>query len=152
MKTTLLLVRVSMALTVVALVSSSSVVHVIYANQSVKGHEHNRTVIVTIFGLQPSTDEFVLFLTSEGNIIKTNVFKSKNVYSAGSDMIDVNTASFGNHGLEVSYAFPDYSIKNGDRLRVCAIALTNMQAHCEVAKITSESDPKNVIIYMQNSD
>ena len=141
-----------MALTVVALVSSSTVAHVIYANQSVKGHEHNRTVIVTIFGLQPSTDEFVLFLTSEGNIIKTNVFKTKNVYSAGSDMIDVNTASFGNHGLEVSYAFPDYSIKNGDRLRVCAIALTNMQARCEVAKIASESDPKNVIIYMQNSD
>jgi hypothetical protein len=141
-----------MALTVVALVSSSSVAQVIYANQSVKGHEHNRTVIVTIFGLQPSTDEFVLFLTSEENTIKTNVFKTKTVYSAGSDMIDIDTASFDNYGLEVSYTFPGYFIKNGDQLRVCAVALTNMQAHCEVAKITSESDPKNVIIYMQNSD
>ena len=134
---------------VAALVSSSSIAGSESAKQPIKGQGYNFEVIITVFGLQSSTGRFILFLTSEDNIVKTDILNTEDVHK---EKTNNNVASFGNHGLEIAYTLPASSIENGGQIRACVVALADLRVSCETANISSHSNPENVFVYMQNSE
>jgi hypothetical protein len=133
---------------VAALVSHSSIVGAEPAKQPINEQGYNFEVIITVFGLQSSAGRFILFLTSEENIVKANILNTEDVHKEKTN----NITSFGDYGLEIAYTLPASSVENGGPIRACVVALADLQVSCETANISSHSNPENVIIYMQNSD
>jgi hypothetical protein len=119
-------------------------------------------VIVTLFGVQPTTGNIVTFVTID-NMSKVKAFDAAKYYIP----IDTTTASYSNatnavfgssNGVkdsgivELYYAFPNAtSIESGDEFRVCTMVLTDLRMICETGENTPALRAENVDMYLDTA-
>src|SRR5919198_3847172 len=134
-------------------------------------------VIVTLFGVEPTTGNIVTFVTVD-NMSMVKAFDAAKYYipiektetraatmayrnttiMTTADASDVvyssNSAKDNavNDGLvELHYAFPNATIKNGDEFRVCSIVLKDLRMVCETGMNTPALRAENVDMYLDKA-
>lgn len=142
--------------TITMLVQSS--LNVGYAQtMAVKEKEDVFKVIVTLFGVEPTTGNIVTFVTID-NMSKVKAFDAAKYYIP----IDTTTASYNStinaNGVESSgivelnLAFPNAtSIKSGDEFRVCSMVLKDLRMICETGVNTPALRAENVDMYLDTA-
>jgi hypothetical protein len=129
---------------------------------TVKEKEDVFKVIVTLFGVEPTTGNIVTFVTID-NMSKVKAFDAAKYYIP----IDTTTASHSNttnavYGssngvkdsgiVELYYAFPNAtSIKSGDEFRVCSMVLKDLRMVCETGENTPALRAENVDMYLDTA-
>lgn len=119
-------------------------------------------VIVTLFGVQPTTGNIVTFVTID-NMSKVKAFDAAKYYIP----IDTTTVSHSNttnavfgssNGakdsgiVELYYAFPNAtSIESGDEFRVCTMVLKDLRMVCETGENTPALRAENVDMYLDTA-
>jgi hypothetical protein len=119
-------------------------------------------VIVTLFGVEPTTGNIVTFVTID-NMSKVKAFDAAKYYIP----IDTTTASYNStinavHGssngvegsgiIELNLAFPNAtSIKSGDEFRVCSMVLKDLRMICETGVNTPALRAENVDMYLDTA-
>jgi hypothetical protein len=119
-------------------------------------------VIVTLFGVEPTTGNIVTFVTID-NMSKVKAFDAAKYYIP----IDTITASYNStinavHGssngvegsgiVELNLAFPNAtSIKSGDEFRVCSMVLKDLRMICETGVNTPALRAENVDMYLDTA-
>jgi hypothetical protein len=119
-------------------------------------------VIVTLFGVEPTTGNIVTFVTID-NMSKVKAFDAAKYYIP----IDTTTASYNStinavHGssngvegsgiVELNLAFPNAtSIKSGDEFRVCSMVLKDLRMICETGVNTPALRAENVDMYLDTA-
>src|SRR5215211_6229842 len=119
-------------------------------------------VIVTLFGVQPTTGNIVTFVTID-KMSKVKAFDAAKYYIP----IDTTTASYNStinavHGssngvegsgiVELNLAFPNAtSIKSGDEFRVCSMVLKDLRMVCETGVNTPALRAENVDMYLDTA-
>jgi hypothetical protein len=147
--------------TITMLVQSS--LNVGYAQtMAAKEKEDIFKVIVTLFGVEPTTGNIVTFVTID-NMSKVKAFDAAKYYIP----IDTITASYNStinavHGssngvegsgiVELNLAFPNAtSIKSGDEFRVCSMVLKDLRMICETGVNTPALRAENVDMYLDTA-
>lgn len=147
--------------TITMLVQSS--LNVGYAQtMAAKEKEDIFKVIVTLFGVEPTTGNIVTFVTID-NMSKVKAFDAAKYYIP----IDTTTASYNStinavHGssngvegsgiVELNLAFPNAtSIKSGDEFRVCSMVLKDLRMICETGVNTPALRAENVDMYLDTA-
>ena len=147
--------------TITMLVQSS--LNVGYAQtMAAKEKEDIFKVIVTLFGVEPTTGNIVTFVTID-NMSKVKAFDAAKYYIP----IDTTTASYNStinavHGssngvegsgiIELNLAFPNAtSIKSGDEFRVCSMVLKDLRMICETGVNTPALRAENVDMYLDTA-
>src|SRR5215211_8013370 len=153
-------------ITVIAIIITMSVqssLNVGYAQTtSVKEKEDVFKVIVTLFGIEPTTGNIVTFVTID-NMSNVKAFDAAKYYIP----IDTTTASYNStinavHGssngvegsgiVELNLAFPNAtSIKSGDEFRVCSMVLKDLRMVCETGVNTPALRAENVDMYLDTA-
>ena len=129
---------------------------------AIKEKEDVFKVIVTLFGVEPTTGNIVTFVTID-NMSKVKAFDAAKYYIP----IDTTTASYNStinavHGssngvegsgiIELNLAFPNAtSIKSGDEFRVCSMVLKDLRMICETGVNTPALRAENVDMYLDTA-
>jgi len=163
--TTTLPNRLVAIIAVIAIITMSvqTSLNVGYAQTTaVKEKEDVFKVIVTLFGVEPTTGNIVTFVTID-NMSKVKAFDAAKYYIP----IDTTTASYNStinavHGssngvegsgiVELNLAFPNAtSIKSGDEFRVCSMVLKDLRMICETGVNTPALRAENVDMYLDTA-
>ena len=152
-------------ITVIAIIITMSVqssLNVGYAQTtSVKEKEDVFKVIVTLFGIEPTTGNIVTFVTID-NMSNVKAFDAAKYY------IPIDTTESSNHTINATYgssngiegngivelnlAFPNAtSIKSGDEFRVCSMVLKDLRMTCETGTNTPALRAENVDMYLDSA-
>jgi hypothetical protein len=152
-------------ITVIAIIITMSVqssLNVGYAQTtSVKEKEDVFKVIVTLFGVEPTTGNIVTFVTID-NMSNVKAFDAAKYY------IPIDTTESSNHTInaihgssngiegsgivELNLAFPNAtSIKSGDEFRACSIVLKDLRMACETGVNTPALRAENVDMHMDTA-
>jgi hypothetical protein len=152
-------------ITVIAIIITMSVqssLNVGYAQTtSVKEKEDVFKVIVTLFGIEPTSGNIVTFVTID-NMSKVKAFDAAKYY------IPIDTTESSNHTINATYgssngiegngivelnlAFPNAtSIKSGDEFRVCSMVLKDLRMTCETGTNTPALRAENVDMYLDSA-
>src|SRR5215211_8657343 len=152
-------------ITVIAIIITMSVqssLNVGYAQTtSVKEKEDVFKVIVTLFGIEPTTGNIVTFVTID-NMSNVKAFDAAKYY------IPIDTTESSNHTInaihgssngiegsgivELNLAFPNAtSIKSGDEFRVCSMVLKDLRMICETGVNTPALRAENVDMYLDTA-
>jgi hypothetical protein len=133
-----------------------------YAQEmAVKEKEDVFKVIVTLFGVEPTTGNIVTFVTID-NMSKVKAFDAAKYY------IPMDTTESSNHAInatrgssngiegsgivELNLAFPNAtSIKSGDEFRVCSMVLKDLRMTCETGMNTPALRAENVDMYLDSA-
>jgi hypothetical protein len=134
-------------------------------------------VIVTLFGVEPTTGNIVSFVTVD-NMSMVKAFDAAKYYipikdtetraatmayrnatiMTTADASDVTYSSSsaknnaGNGGLvELYYAFPNATIKNGAEFRACSIVLKDLRMVCETGVNTPALRAENIDMYLDKA-
>jgi hypothetical protein len=157
--------RLVVIITVIAIIITMSVqssLNVGYAQTTtVKEKEDVFKVIVTLFGVEPTTGDIVTFITIN-NMSKVKAFDAAKYYipidttaSYNSTINAVHGSSNGVEGsgiVELNLAFPNVtSIKSGDEFRVCSMVLKDMRMICETGVNTPALRAENVDMYLDTA-
>jgi hypothetical protein len=136
--------------------------HVGYAQEmAVKEKEDVFKVIVTLFGIEPTSGNIVTFVTID-NMSKVKAFDAAKYY------IPIDTTESSNHTINATYgssngiegngivelnlAFPNAtSIKSGDEFRVCSMVLKDLRMTCETGTNTPALRAENVDMYLDSA-
>ena len=128
---------------------------------SVKGKEDVFKVIVTLFGVEPTTGNIVTFVTID-NMSKVKAFDAAKYYipidTIGSYNYSADSAYGSGNGVggsgivELNLAFPNAtSIKSGDEFRVCSMVLKDLRMICETGVNTPALRAENVDMYLDTA-
>lgn len=128
---------------------------------SVKGKEDVFKVIVTLFGIEPTTGNIVTFVTID-NMSKVKAFDAAKYYipidTTGSYNYTADSAYGSSNGVggsgivELNLAFPNAtSIKSGDEFRVCSMVLKDLRMICETGVNTPALRAENVDMYLDTA-
>jgi hypothetical protein len=152
-------------ITIIAVIITMSVqssLNVGYAQTtSVKEKEDVFKVIVTLFGVEPTTGNIVTFVTID-NMSNVKAFDAAKYY------IPIDTTESSNHTInaihgssngiegsgivELNLAFPNAtSIKSGDEFRACSIVLKDLRMACETGVNTPALRAENVDMHMDTA-
>lgn len=152
-------------ITVIAIIITMSVqnsLHVGYAQtMTVKEKKDVFKVIVTLFGVEPTTGNIVTFVTID-NMSKVKAFDAAKYY------IPIDTTESSNHTINATYgssngiegsgivelnlAFPNAtSIKSGDEYRACSIVLKDLRMACETGVNTPALRAENVDMHLDTA-
>jgi hypothetical protein len=152
-------------ITVIAIIITMSVqssLNVGYAQTtSVKEKDDVFKVIVTLFGVEPTTGNIVTFVTID-NMSNVKAFDAAKYY------IPIDTTESSNHTInaihgssngiegsgivELNLAFPNAtSIKSGDEFRACSIVLKDLRMACETGVNTPALRAENVDMHMDTA-
>lgn len=148
------------AIIITMLVQSS--LNVGYAQEmAVKEKEDVFKVIVTLFGVEPTTGNIVTFVTID-NMSKVKAFDAAKYYIPIDTTESSNYAVNATHGssngveangiVELNLAFPNAtSIKSGDEFRVCSMVLKDLRMTCETGTNTPALRAENVDMYLDSA-
>jgi hypothetical protein len=148
------------AIIITMLVQSS--LNVGYAQEmAVKEKEDVFKVIVTLFGVEPTTGNIVTFVTID-NMSKVKAFDAAKYYIPIDTTESSNYAVNATHGssngveangiVELNLAFPNAtSIKSGDEFRACSIVLKDLRMVCETGVNTPALRAENVDMHMDTA-
>ncbi|HEU4824593.1 MAG TPA: hypothetical protein VFS97_14310 [Nitrososphaeraceae archaeon] len=152
-------------ITVIAIIITMSVqnsLHVGYAQtMAVKEKKDVFKVIVTLFGVEPTTGNIVTFVTID-NMSNVKAFDAAKYY------IPIDTTESSNHTINATYgssnsiegtgivelnlAFPNAtSIKSGDEYRACSIVLKDLRMACETGVNTPALRAENVDMHLDTA-
>jgi hypothetical protein len=152
-------------ITVIAIIITMSVqnsLHVGYAQtMTVKEKKDVFKVIVTLFGVEPTTGNIVTFVTID-NMSNVKAFDAAKYY------IPIDTTESSNHTINATYgssnsiegsgivelnlAFPNAtSIKSGDEYRACSIVLKDLRMACETGVNTPALRAENVDMHLDTA-
>jgi hypothetical protein len=152
-------------ITVIAIIITMSVqssLHVGYAQEmTVKEKKDVFKVIVTLFGVEPTTGNIVTFVTID-NMSNVKAFDTAKYY------IPIYTTESSNHTInaihgssnniegsgivELNLAFPNAtSIKSGDEFRACSIVLKDLRMVCETGVNTPALRAENVDMHLDTA-
>jgi len=154
-------------LTIVAVIAAitmlvQSSLNVGYAQEmAVKEKEDVFKVIVTLFGVEPTTGNIVTFVTID-NMSKVKAFDAAKYYIPIDTTESSNYAVNATHGssngveangiVELNLAFPNAtSIKSGDEFRVCSMVLKDLRMTCETGTNTPALRAENVDMYLDSA-
>jgi hypothetical protein len=150
---------------VIAIIITMSVqnsLHVGYAQtMTVKEKKDVFKVIVTLFGVEPTTGNIVTFVTID-NMSNVKAFDAAKYY------IPIDTTESSNHTINATYgssnsiegsgivelnlAFPNAtSIKSGDEYRACSIVLKDLRMACETGVNTPALRAENVDMHLDTA-
>ena len=133
-----------------------------YAQEmAVKEKEDVFKVIVTLFGVEPTTGNIVTFVTID-NMSKVKAFEAAKYYipidTTESSNHTINTTHASSNGIEgsgiveLNLAFPNAtSIKSGDEFRVCSMVLKDLRITCETGTNTPALRAENVDMYLDSA-
>jgi hypothetical protein len=142
--------------------SVQSSLNVGYAQEmAVKEKEDVFKVIVTLFGVEPTTGNIVTFVTID-NMSKVKAFDAAKYYipidTTGSSNNTINATHGSSNGIEgsgiveLNLAFPNAtSIKSGDEFRVCSMVLKDLRMACETGTNTAALRAENVDMYLDRA-
>jgi hypothetical protein len=154
-------------ITIVAVIAAITILiqsspNVGYAQEmAVKEKQDVFKVIVTLFGVEPTTGNIVTFVTID-NMSKVKAFDAAKYY------IPMDTSESSNHAInatrgssngiegsgivELNLAFPNAtSIKSGDEFRVCSMVLKDLRMTCETGTNTPALRAENVDMYLDSA-
>ena len=152
-------------ITVIAIIITMSVqssLHVGYTQtMSVKEREDVFKVIVTLFGVEPTTGNIVTFVTIN-NMSNVKAFDAAKYYIPIDTTESSNNTINATHGssngiegsgiVELNLAFPNAtSIKSGDEFRVCSMVLKDLRMTCETGTNTAALRAENVDMYLDSA-
>jgi hypothetical protein len=152
-------------ITVIAIIITMSVQSSLHAGytqtMSVKEREDVFKVIVTLFGVEPTTGNIVTFVTID-NMSNVKAFDAAKYYIPIDTTASSNYTTSAVHGssngiegsgiVELSYAFPNAtSIKSGDDFRVCSMVLKDLRMVCETGVNTPALRAENVDMYLDTA-
>src|SRR5215216_6191089 len=152
-------------ITVIAIIITMSVqssLNVGYAQTtSVKEKEDVFKVIVTLFGIEPTTGNIVTFVTID-NMSNVKAFDAAKYYipidTTGSYNHTINATHGSSNGIEgsgiveLNLAFPNAtSIKSGDEYRACSIVVKDLRMVCETGVNTPALRAENVDMHMDTA-
>jgi hypothetical protein len=133
-----------------------------YAQEmAVKEKEDVFKVIVTLFGVEPTTGNIVTFVTID-NMSKVKAFDAAKYYIPIDTTESSNNTINATHGssngiegsgiVELNLAFPNAtSIKSGDEFRVCSMVLKDLRMTCETGTNTAALRAENVDMYLDSA-
>jgi hypothetical protein len=136
--------------------------HVGYAQEmAVKEKEDVFKVIVTLFGIEPTSGNIVTFVTID-NMSKVKAFDAAKYYIPIDTTESSNNTINATHGssngiegsgiVELNLAFPNAtSIKSGDEFRVCSMVLKDLRMTCETGTNTAALRAENVDMYLDSA-
>ena len=148
------------AIVITILVQSS--LHVGYAQTTtVKEKKDVFKVIVTLFGVEPTTGNIVTFVTID-NMSNVKAFDAAKYYipidTTGSSNYAVNATHGSSNGIEgsgiveLNLAFPNAtSIKSGDEFRACSIVLKDLRMVCDTGVNTPALRAENVDMHLDTA-
>ena len=152
-------------ITVIAIIITMSVqssLNVGYAQTtSVKEKEDVFKVIVTLFGIEPTTGNIVTFVTID-NMSNVKAFDAAKYYIPIDTTESSNNTINATHGssngiegsgiVELNLAFPNAtSIKSGDEYRACSIVVKDLRMVCETGVNTPALRAENVDMHMDTA-
>jgi hypothetical protein len=152
-------------ITVIAIIITMSVqnsLHVGYAQtMTVKEKKDVFKVIVTLFGVEPTTGNIVTFVTID-NMSNVKSFDAAKYYIPIDTTESSNYAVNATHGssngiegngiVELNLAFPNAtSIKSGDEFRACSIVVKDLRMVCETGVNTPALRAENVDMHMDTA-
>ena len=133
-----------------------------YAQEmAVKEKEDVFKVIVTLFGVEPTTGNIVTFVTID-NMSNVKAFDAAKYYIPIDTTESSNNTINATHGssngiegsgiVELNLAFPNAtSIKSGDEFRVCSMVLKDLRMTCETGTNTAALRAENVDMYLDSA-
>jgi hypothetical protein len=148
------------AIVITMLVQSSF--NVAYAQtMTVKEKKDVFKVIVTLFGVEPTTGNIVTFVTID-NMSNVKAFDAAKYYipidTTGPSNYAVNATHGSSNGIEgsgiveLNLAFPNAtSIKSGDEFRACSIVLKDLRMVCETGMNTPALRAENVDMHLDTA-
>jgi hypothetical protein len=148
------------AIIIAMLVQSSF--NVGYAQEmAVKEKEDVFKVIVTLFGVEPTTGNIVTFVTID-NMSNVKAFDAAKYYIPIDTTESSNNTINATHGssngiegsgiVELNLAFPNAtSIKSGDEYRACSIVVKDLRMVCETGVNTPALRAENVDMHMDTA-
>jgi hypothetical protein len=148
------------AIVITMLVQSS--LHVGYAQtMTAKEKKDVFKVIVTLFGVEPTTGNIVTFVTID-NMSNVKAFDAAKYYipidTTESSNYAVNATRGSSNGIEgsgiveLNLAFPNAtSIKSGDEFRVCSMVLKDLRMTCETGTNTAALRAENVDMHLDTA-
>jgi hypothetical protein len=146
---------------VIAILVQSSF-NVGYAQETaVKEKEDVFKVIVTLFGVEPTTGNIVTFVTID-NMSNVKAFDAAKYYIPIDTTESSNNTINATHGssngiegsgiVELNLAFPNAtSIKSGDEFRVCSMVLKDLRMTCETGTNTAALRAENIDMYLDSA-
>jgi hypothetical protein len=150
----------------IAIMSAQNTLNVGYGQTTTdKEKEDVFKVIVTLFGVEPTTGNIVTFVTID-NMSKVKAFDAAKYYIPieESKSTNNNTALVdAMHGIsnkqaeqsgivELYYAFPNAtSIKSGDEFRVCGMVLNDLRMVCDTGVNTPALRAENVDMHLDTA-
>jgi hypothetical protein len=152
-------------ITVIAIIITMSVQSSLHAGytqtMSVKEREDVFKVIVTLFGVEPTTGNIVTFVTID-NMSNVKAFDAAKYYipidTTESSDNTINATHGSSNGIEgsgiveLNLAFPNAtSIKSGDEFRVCSMVLKDLRMTCETGTNTAALRAENVDMYLDSA-
>ena len=152
-------------ITVIAIIITMSVqssINVGYAQEeTVKEKEDVFKVIVTLFGVEPTTGNIVTFVTID-NMSNVKAFDAAKYYIPIDTTESSNNTINATHGssngiegsgiVELNLAFPNAtSIKSGDEYRACSIVVKDLRMVCETGVNTPALRAENVDMHMDTA-
>jgi hypothetical protein len=133
--------------------------------ESTKEKEDVFKVIVTLFGVEPTSGNIVSFVNI-GNISKVKAFDAAKYYipmeetATGKNSYNITSAAMlGSSNnversgiIELYYAFPNAtSIKSGDEFRVCSMVVNDLRMICDTGVNTPALRAENVDMYLDTA-
>lgn len=133
--------------------------------ESTKEKEDVFKVIVTLFGVEPTTGNIVSFVNI-GNISKVKAFDAAKYYipmeetATGTNGYNITSAAMlGSSNnversgiIELYYAFPNNtSIKSGDEFKVCSMVVKDLRMICDTGVNTPALRAENVDMHLDTA-
>jgi hypothetical protein len=152
-------------ITVIAIIITMSVQSSLHAGytqtMSVKEREDVFKVIVTLFGVEPTTGNIVTFVTID-NMSNVKAFDAAKYYipidTTESSDNTINATHGSSNGIEgsgiveLNLAFPNAtSIKSGDEFRACSIVVKDLRMVCETGVNTPALRAENVDMHLDTA-
>jgi hypothetical protein len=150
----------------IAIMSAQSTLNFGYGQTTTdKEKEDVFKVIVTLFGVEPTTGNIVTFVTID-NMSKVKAFdaakyyipieETKSTYN-NTALVDAMRGSSNKQAeqsgiVELYYAFPNAtSIKSGDEFRVCGMVLNDLRMVCDTGVNTPALRAENVDMHLDTA-
>jgi hypothetical protein len=155
-------VAIIIVIAIIITMSVQSSLHVGYTQtMSVKEREDVFKVIVTLFGVEPTTGNIVTFVTID-NMSNVKAFDAAKYYIPIDTTESSNNTINATHGssngiegsgiVELNLAFPNAtSIKSGDEFRVCSMVLKDLRMTCETGTNTAALRAENIDMYLDSA-
>jgi hypothetical protein len=155
-------VAIIIVIAIIITMSVQSSLHVGYTQtMSVKEREDVFKVIVTLFGVEPTTGNIVTFVTID-NMSNVKAFDAAKYYIPIDTTESSNNTINATHGssngiegsgiVELNLAFPNAtSIKSGDEYRACSIVVKDLRMVCETGVNTPALRAENVDMHLDTA-